>query len=80
MDYAGPTVGVTDRRTGKVHEPKVCVRVLAASNHTFVDVTPSRSLSDWTACGTRWMLAGKHVAHSEYNGYACRQACNLRED
>ena len=23
MDYAGPTVGVTDRRTGKVHEPKV---------------------------------------------------------
>ncbi len=35
VDYAGPTVEVTDRRTGEIHEAKVFVGVLAASNHTF---------------------------------------------
>ena len=53
VDYAGPTVEVTDRLSGEVHEVKVFVGVLAASNHTFVDVTPSRSLPDWTASHVR---------------------------
>ena len=39
VDYAGPKVEVTDRRTGEVHEAKLFVAVLAASNHRFVDVT-----------------------------------------
>ena len=53
VDYAGPTVEVADRRTGEIHEAKVFVGVLAASNHTFVDVTRTRSLPDWTASHVR---------------------------
>ena len=53
VDYAGPTVEVTDRRTGEIHEAKVFVGVLAASNHTFVDLTRTRSLPDWTASHVR---------------------------
>ena len=53
VDYAGPRVEVTNRRTGEVHEAKVFVGVLAASNHTFVDVTLTRSLPDWTASHVR---------------------------
>ena len=53
MDYAGPTVEVTDRETGEIHQAKVFVGVLAASNYTFADLTPSRSLPDWTAWHVR---------------------------
>ena len=53
VDYAGSTVEVTDRRTGEVQDAKVFVGVLAASNHTFVDVTLTRSLPDWTASHVR---------------------------
>ena len=53
VDYAGPTVEVTDRSTGEIHAAKVLVGVLAASNHTFVDLTLSRSLPDWTASHAR---------------------------
>ncbi|MDE2796797.1 MAG: IS21 family transposase [Gemmatimonadota bacterium] len=53
VDYAGPTVEVTDRRTGEIREAKVFVGVLAASNHTFVDITLTRSLPDWTASHVR---------------------------
>ena len=53
VDYAGPTVEVTDRRTGEIREAKVFVGVLAASNHTFADVTLTRSLPDWTASHVR---------------------------
>ena len=53
VDYAGSTVEVTDRRTGEIHEAKVFVGVLAASNYTFVDLTLSRSLPDWTASHVR---------------------------
>ena len=44
---------MTDRPTGEIHEAKVFVGVLAASNHTFVDVTMTRSLPDWTASHVR---------------------------
>lgn len=53
VDYAGPMVEVTDRRTGEIQEAKVFVGVLAASNHTFVDMTMTRSLPDWTASHVR---------------------------
>ena len=53
VDYAGPTVEVTDRRTGEMHDAKVFVGVLAASNHTSVDITLTRSLPDWTASHVR---------------------------
>ena len=53
VDYAGPTVGVTDRVTGEIRQARVFVGVLAASNYTFVDLTLSRSLPDWTASHVR---------------------------
>ena len=55
VDYAGPTVEVTDRETGEIRQAKVFVGVLAASNYTFADLTPSRSLPDWTAWHV-WMF------------------------
>ncbi len=48
VDYAGPMFQVVDRKTGEVRDAMVLVGVLGASNHTFVDVTRSRSLPDWT--------------------------------
>ena len=43
VDDAGPTFEVVDRSTGEVRDAMVSVGVLGASNHTFVDVTRSRS-------------------------------------
>ena len=48
VDYAGPTFEVVDRKTGEVRDALVFVGVLGASNYTFVDVTWSRALPDWT--------------------------------
>ena len=53
VDYAGPKFEVVDRSTGEVRGAMVFVGVLGASNHTFVDVTWSRSLPDWTASHVR---------------------------
>ena len=61
VDYAGPTFEVVDRSTGEVLEVMVFVGVLAASNYTFVDVSRSRSLPDWTM---------SHVRMFEYFGGA----------
>ena len=48
VDYGGPRFPVVDRGTGEVRDAMVFVGVLGASNHTFVDVTWSRALPDWT--------------------------------
>ncbi len=53
VDYAGPTFPVVDRGTGEVRDAMAFVGVLGASNHTFVDVTWSRSLPDWTMSHVR---------------------------
>ena len=53
VDYAGPKFEVVDRKTGEVQGAMVFVGVLGASNHTFVDVTRSRSLPDWTMSHVR---------------------------
>ena len=55
VDYAGPKFPVVDRSTGEVRDAMVFVGVLGASNHTFVDVTWSRSLPDWTMSHV-WMF------------------------
>ena len=61
VDYAGPTFEVVDRSTGDVLDVMVFVGVLAASNYTFVDVSRTRSLPDWTM---------SHVRMFEYFGGA----------
>ena len=53
VDYAGPKFPVVDRSTGELREAMVFVGVLGASNHTFVDVTWSRALPDWTMSHVR---------------------------
>ena len=53
VDYAGPKFQVVDRETGEVQGAMVFVGVLGASNYTFVDVTRSRSLPDWTMSHVR---------------------------
>ena len=53
VDYAGPKFPVVDRSTGEVRDAMVFVGVLGASNHTFVDVTWSRALPDWTMSHVR---------------------------
>ena len=42
-----------DGRTGEVRDAVVFVGVLAASNYTYVDVTWSRALPDWTTTHVR---------------------------
>jgi transposase len=53
VDYAGPTQSVVDRHTGEIREAQVFVGALGASSYTFVDLTWSRSLPDWTASHVR---------------------------
>ncbi|MDE0356588.1 MAG: hypothetical protein OXN92_02450 [Gammaproteobacteria bacterium] len=48
VDYAGPTVEVTARRTGEIHDAKVFVGYWRRRTTTFVDVTMTRSPLDWT--------------------------------
>ena len=59
VDYAGPAMEIVERDTGEVREAQVFVGVLAASNYTFVDLTWSRTLPDWT---------GSHVRMFEFFG------------
>ena len=49
VDYAGPTVPVTDPLTGEIRQAAVFVAVLGASNYTYCDATWSQTLPDWTA-------------------------------
>ena len=53
VDYAGPKFDVVDPDTGEVRDVMVFVGVLAASNYTFVDLTWSRALADWTTSHVR---------------------------
>ena len=66
VDYAGPKFEVVDRKTGEVQGAMVFVGVLGASNHTFVDVTRSRSLPDWTMSHVR-MFDGVDAPYTRRN-------------
>ena len=53
VDYAGKTMPVVDRFTGEVHDARIFVSVLGASNYTFSEATWTQSLPDWTASHVR---------------------------
>ena len=53
VDYAGPTVPVTDPMAGEIRETAVFIAVLGASNHTYCYATWSQTLPDWTASHVR---------------------------
>lgn len=53
VDYAGPTVPVTEPLTGEIRQAAIFVAVLGASNYTYCDATWSQTLPDWTASHVR---------------------------
>ena len=57
VDYAGPTVPITDPMTGEIRQAAIFVAVLGASNYTYCEATWSQSLPDWI---------GSHVRAFEY--------------
>ena len=59
VDYAGQTVPIHDRSTGKIRQAEVFVAVLGASNYTYADATWNQSLPSWI---------GSHVRSFEYFG------------
>ncbi|MBL0352584.1 MAG: IS21 family transposase [Dechloromonas sp.] len=67
VDYAGPTVPVTDPLTGEIRQAAIFVAVLGASNYdrrkspwdTYYDATWSQALPDWI---------GSHVRALEFFG------------
>jgi len=59
VDYAGQTVGITDRSTGEVRPAQIFVAVLGASNYTYAEASWTQRLPDWL---------GSHVRALEYFG------------
>lgn len=49
IDYAGPTVPVNDRASGKLRQAQIFLAVLGASSYTYVEATWTQSLPDWIA-------------------------------
>lgn len=47
VDYAGHTVPVHDRSTGKIRYAEIFVAVLGASNYTYADASWDQSLPSW---------------------------------
>jgi transposase len=61
VDYAGQTVGVTDRVSGERRAAQVFVAVLWASSYTYAEATWTQTLPDWI---------GSHVRARAYFGGA----------
>ena len=47
VDYAGITIGITDRSTGEIKQAQVFVATLGASNYTYTEATWSQKTKDW---------------------------------
>jgi transposase len=61
VDYAGPTVPITDPATGETRDAQVFVGALGASHLLYVEATWTQGLADWI---------GAHVRLLEYLGGA----------
>lgn len=57
VDYAGQTVGVVDRATGKTRDAQIFVAVLGASNYTYAEATWSQGVEDWIGSHVRTFAA-----------------------
>lgn len=53
VDYAGPTVPITERTTGTPRPAQIFVAVLGASNYTYVEATWTQTLPDWIGSHVR---------------------------
>ena len=47
VDYAGPTIKITDTATGVIREAQIFVGVLGASSYIYADAVWSQSLPNW---------------------------------
>jgi transposase len=47
VDYAGPTVPVTNPATGEIYQAQIFVAVLGASSYTYAEGTLSQKVHDW---------------------------------
>lgn len=53
IDYCGPTISISDSKTGEIREAQIFVAVMGASNYTYVEATWSQSLPDWIGSHVR---------------------------
>jgi transposase len=53
VDYAGMTMPVFDKASGKWREAQIFVATLGASNYTYTEATWTQSLPDWIAAHSR---------------------------
>lgn len=53
VDYAGPTVPITDALTGEVSHAQIFIAVLGSSNYTYAEATHSQQLPDWLGSHVR---------------------------
>ena len=53
VDYAGQTIGITDRLTGLLRPAQMFVAVLGASNYTYAEATWTQTLPDWLGSHVR---------------------------
>jgi transposase len=49
VDFAGPTMPITDQATGEVRQASIFVAVLGYSNYTFACATQGQTTADWLA-------------------------------
>ena len=47
VDWAGDTIGVVDPATGEVHQARIFVAALGASNYTYAESRWTETLPDW---------------------------------
>lgn len=57
VDYAGPCLYVTDRKSGERTAVRLFVAVLGYSNYTFACVTPGETTQDWLCAQTAALQA-----------------------
>jgi len=53
IDYAGPTVEITEMHSGEIRQAQIFVAVLGASNYTYIEATWSQQLPDWIGSHVR---------------------------
>ncbi len=50
VDWAGDTIGVADPATGELHQARIFVAALGASNFTYAEARWTETLPDWIGC------------------------------
>lgn len=53
VDYAGPTLPLTDPTTGDVHDAQIFVATLGASSYIYAEATLTQGVPDWTGAHVR---------------------------